>query len=160
MKGLQLTNPPVAKAEMLIRKPVDAVFEAFINPAITTKFWFTKSSGRLEPNKQIQWDWEMYNFSVQVSVEAIEQNRRILIEWTGYDKPTTVEWIFTPLADNTTFVSITNTGFSGNGDEVVEQAIGSTEGFSFLLAGLKAYLEHNIILNLVSDRFPEGLTPQ
>jgi uncharacterized protein YndB with AHSA1/START domain len=102
----------------------------------------------------------MYNFSVQVSVKAIEQNRRILIEWTGYEKPTTVEWIFTPLADNTTFVSITNTGFSGNGDEIVEQAIGSTEGFAFVLAGLKALLEHNIILNLVSDRFPEGLTPQ
>jgi uncharacterized protein YndB with AHSA1/START domain len=145
---------------MLIRKPVAEVFEAFIDPAITTKFWFTKSSGKLEPNKQIQWDWEMYNFSVQVSVKAIEQNRRILIEWTGYDKPTTVEWIFTPLTDNTTFVSITNTGFSGNGDEIVEQAIGSTEGFAFVLAGLKALLEHNIILNLVSDRFPEGPTAQ
>jgi hypothetical protein len=36
MKGLQLTNAPVAKAEMLIRKPVAEVFEAFIDPAITT----------------------------------------------------------------------------------------------------------------------------
>jgi uncharacterized protein YndB with AHSA1/START domain len=157
MKGHQLTNAPVAKAEMLIRKPVAEVFEAFIDPAVTTKFWFTKSSGRLEPNKQIQWDWEMYNFSVQVSVKAIEQNRRILIEWTAYGMPTTVEWIFTPRADNTTFVSVTNTGFSGDGDEIVKQAIGSTEGFALVLSGLKALLEHNIILNLVSDRFPEGL---
>ena len=31
-----------AKAEMLIRKPVAEVFEAFINPDITSKFWFTK----------------------------------------------------------------------------------------------------------------------
>ena len=36
----------VAKAEMLIRKPVAEVFEAFVDPAITTQFWFTKSSGR------------------------------------------------------------------------------------------------------------------
>jgi uncharacterized protein YndB with AHSA1/START domain len=157
MKGYELTQAPVAKAEMLIRKPVAEVFEAFINPAITSKFWFTKSSGRLEPDKQIQWDWEMYNASVQVHVKAVEQNRRILIEWTGYSGLTTVEWIFTPLTDDTTFVSITEAGFSGNGDEVVKQALDSTGGFTWVLAGLKALLEHNIRLNLVADRFPEGL---
>ena len=140
---------------MLIRKPVAEVFEAFVNPAITSRFWFTKSSGRLESGKQIKWDWEMYGSSAQVSVKAIEENRRILIEWSGYGTPTMVEWLFTPRVDNTTFVSITNTGFGGNEDEIVKQAISSTEGFTLVLAGLKALLEHNIILNLVSDRFPD-----
>jgi uncharacterized protein YndB with AHSA1/START domain len=157
MKSQQLTQAPVAKAEMLIRKPVAEVFEAFIDPALTSKFWFTKGSGRLEPDKQIRWDWEMYDASAQVRVKAIEQNQRILIEWSAYGPPTTVEWIFTPRADNTTFVSITNSGFSGDGDEIVKQAIDSTEGFTFVLAGLKALLEHTIRLNLVADRFPEGL---
>jgi hypothetical protein len=32
----------------------------------------------------------------------------------------------------------------------------STEGFTWTLAGLKALLEHNIRLNLVADRFPNG----
>lgn len=35
---------------MLIRKPVKEVFEAIINPEITTKFWFTGSNGRLDEN--------------------------------------------------------------------------------------------------------------
>jgi uncharacterized protein YndB with AHSA1/START domain len=158
MKSQQLTQAPLAKAEMLIRKPAAEVFEAFINPAITTKFWFTKSSGRLEPGKQIQWDWEMYNASAQVNIKAVEQNKRILIEWGSADETaTTVEWLFTPLGDNKTFVSITNCGFSGAGDEIVKQAVASTEGFTFVLAALKALLEHNIKLNLVADRFPEGL---
>lgn len=152
MKTQQLTQTPIAKAEMLIRKPITEVFEAFIDPAITTKFWFTKSSGRLESGKEIKWEWEMYNASAHVSIKAIEQNKRILIEW-----PTIVEWAFTPLSDDTTFVSITNTGFSGNGDEVVKQAIDSTEAFTLVLAGLKAFLEHSIILNLILDRFPKGL---
>ncbi len=43
MKKLFLTKEPVVKAEMLIRKPVTEVFEAFIDPTITTNFWFTKS---------------------------------------------------------------------------------------------------------------------
>lgn len=151
----QLSRSPVAKAEMLIRKPVADVFEAFVNPAVTTRFWFTKSSGRLEPGKVIRWDWEMYNASTQVRVIAIEQGRRILIEWGS--PPTTVEWVFTPRLDNTTFVSITNTGFSGDADEIVRQAIDATEAFTLVLAGLKALLEHDITLNLVSDRFPGGL---
>jgi hypothetical protein len=52
MDNLQLKQVPMAKTGMLIRKPVADVFEAFINPDITTKFWFTKSSGRLEVGKQ------------------------------------------------------------------------------------------------------------
>jgi uncharacterized protein YndB with AHSA1/START domain len=154
---LQLTRPPIAKAEMLIRKPVAEVFEAFVDPAITSKVWFSRGSGRLEPGQTVQWDWEMYDFSVQVNVNAIEPNRRILIDWGAYDTPTAVEWQFTPRPDNTTFVSVTNSGFRGDGDEVVDLAIGSTEGFSFLLAGIKALLEHNVVLNLVPDRFPDGI---
>jgi hypothetical protein len=49
---MSLDHPPFGKAEMLIRKPAAEVFEAFVNPAITSRFWFTKSSGRLEPGKQ------------------------------------------------------------------------------------------------------------
>jgi uncharacterized protein YndB with AHSA1/START domain len=157
MDNLQLTQMPVAKAEMLIRRPMTEVFEAFINPTMTTKFWFTRSSGRLEPGKQVQWDWEMYDVSSQVSVKAIEENKRILIEWSGYGTPNLVEWIFTTPSEYTTFLSITNTGFSGNGDELVNQAIGSTGGFTLVLCGLKAFLEHNILLHLVADRFPKGL---
>ncbi|MGH7884196.1 MAG: SRPBCC family protein [Thermodesulfobacteriota bacterium] len=157
---MRIENIPTAKAEMLIRKPVAEVFEAFVNPEITSKFWFTKGSGRLEEGKQIQWDWEMYNHSVKVNVKEIEKNKRISIKWGNYDELTTVEWIFTQLADNTTFVSIINTGFSGDGDEVVKQALDSTEGFTLVLAGLKALLEHNIILNLILDRFPDALVKQ
>jgi uncharacterized protein YndB with AHSA1/START domain len=153
---MRIEHTPSAKAEMLIRKPVAEVFEAVVNPDITTKFWFTKSSGKLEAGKQIQWDWEMYNASAQVSVKAVEQNKRILIEWSAYGT-TTVEWLFTPQADDTTFVSVTNAGFMGDGDEVVKNAIDSMGGFTMVLCGLKALLEHNIILNLVADRFPEGV---
>jgi uncharacterized protein YndB with AHSA1/START domain len=43
--NLHLRQAPVAKTGMLIRKPVAEVFEAFLDPDVTTKFWFTKSSG-------------------------------------------------------------------------------------------------------------------
>ena len=93
----------------------------------------------------------------QVRVKAIKEDKRILIEWGAYGTPTTVEWVSTSRPDNTTFVSVTNTGFSGDDDEVVKQALDSTEGFTLVLAGAKAFLEHNIILNLVADRFPDAI---
>jgi uncharacterized protein YndB with AHSA1/START domain len=151
----QLTPVPIVNVGMLIRRPVEEVFEAFVDPAITTKFWFTHGSGRLEPGKRIEWRWEMYDVSVQVDVKEVVPNERILIEWPSYGHGTaTVEWLFTPRPDGTTFVSVTNAGFSGTGDEIVRQALDSMGGFSLLTAGLKAYLEHGIELNLVADRFP------
>ena len=157
MDNLQLTQVPVSKTGMLIRKPVAEVFEAVMDPDITTKFWFTKSSGRLEDGKQAQWEWEMYDISIPVTVKAIEPNQRIVIAWPGYTSLTTVEWTFAPQEEGTTFVRITETGFTGDGDELVKQVANSTQGFTLVLAGLKAFLEHNIKLNLVADRFPKGI---
>jgi uncharacterized protein YndB with AHSA1/START domain len=157
MDNMQLKQVPITKTAMLIRKPVAEVFEAFVDPDITTKFWFTKSSGRLEVGKQVQWEWEMYGISIPVTAKTIEQNKRIVIEWPGYRGATTVEWTFAPQKDGTTFVSVTETGFTGDGDELVKQVTDSTQGHSLVLAGLKALLEHDVKLNLVADRYPKGI---
>jgi uncharacterized protein YndB with AHSA1/START domain len=145
-----------AKAEMLIRRPVAEVYEAFIDPQITTKVWFTKSTGRLDEHAHVRWDWEMYDASAEVDVVELAVNERIVLEWDGYGT-TTIEWTFTARDDGTTFVSIENRGFIGAPDEVAEMAVSSTEGFAFLLAGMKALLEHGVVLGLVPDRFPDGV---
>lgn len=150
-----LKHVPIAKVEMLIRKPAEEVFRAFVDPVITSKFWFTKSSGALETGKRVRWDWEMYGVSTDVDVIEMEENKRIRIEW-GSPSTTTVEWVFTPRADNETLVTVTNTGFVGDGDDIVQQAIDSTQGFTMVLCGLKALLEHNILLNLVADKAPDA----
>jgi uncharacterized protein YndB with AHSA1/START domain len=157
MNNLLLNQVPVVKTGMLIRKPVAEVFEAFVNPQVTTKFWFTKGSGRLEAGKQVTWEWEMYGISIPVTVKVIEPNKRIVVEWPGHGGPTTVEWNFISCPDGTTFVRITNSGLTGDGDSLVKQATDSTQGFSLVLAGLKAYLEQGVQLNLVADRYPKGI---
>ena len=107
------TDTPAATAAMLIRRPVGEVFQAFVDPAITSRFWFSRGSGRLEVGKQVTWEWEPYRASAQVLVRAIEPNARIVVEWSAYGTPTTVEWVFAPRPDHTTFVSITNTASAG-----------------------------------------------
>lgn len=98
----------------------------------------------------------MYGVSTRVSVKKIEPNRRIVIEWDGYSGRTTVEWKFATLDRDATFVSIAESGWSGDGDALLEYVANSTQGFTWTLAGLKALLEHNVRLNLVADRFPKG----
>jgi uncharacterized protein YndB with AHSA1/START domain len=153
---LQLTKVPTVQAGMLIRKPPHEVFQAFVDPDITTRFWFTRSSGRVEPGAKLQWDWEMYDLSNQVAVKEVEENKRIVIDWNLDEKPTNVEFRFIPWREHT-YVQITETGLSGTGDEVCTHAADSTGGFSFVLAAAKAYLEHGVVLTVVLDHIPEGL---
>ena len=145
-------NMPVVECQMMIRKPIAEVFQAFINPEITTKFWFTKSSGALEENKSITWEWEMYNVQAEVIVKEIIPNKQITIEW-GEPK-TTVVFDFTSLSDDSTYAVIKNFGFQEKGNELIEAIKNNTGGFTTVLDGLKSYLEHGIELNLVRDKFP------
>ncbi len=66
-----------------------------------------------------------------------EIGKRILIEWGNHGSMTEVEWLFTPYKDDSTYVSITNSGFAGDGDKVVSDALDSKGGFTWVLAGLK-----------------------
>lgn len=56
---------------------------------------------------------------------------------------------------SSTVVNVTESGFTGSGDELVQQVADSTDGFSLVLAGLKGFLD--LQLNLVVDRFPKGI---
>ena len=154
MEAIQ--NAASAETGMLIRRPVSEVFDAFINPAVTTKFWFTKSTGALEKNKEITWTWEMYNVSTNVIVKNITPDSRIEIEWGNGGLVTRVEWTFKKFDEHSTFVNIINDGFKGDEKSVQAKVKDSVGGFCWVLAGLKAYLEYNIQLNLVADRFPAG----
>ena len=146
-----------AEAQMLIRKSPSEVFNAFVDPSITKEFWFTHGSGKLEVDKEIVWTWEMYNFSAKVVATELTPNERIIFDWYTSEKPTRVTIDFTMLNSSATFVSIVHTGFDKTGDELIEAVKDSTGGFSLVLAGLKAYLEHGINLNLVLDKFPKEL---
>jgi uncharacterized protein YndB with AHSA1/START domain len=143
------------EAQMMIRKPVAEVFRAFTDPDITTNFWFTKSSGALEAGKSVIWEWEMYGVSVGVLVKELTPGKKISIEWG--DPATTVDFEFTELSGPSTYVVIKNYGFQLSGDELITALKDGTGGFTTLLDGLKAYLEHGIKLNLVADKFPKEL---
>lgn len=148
-------SKPIIKTQMLIRKPAHEVFDAFIDPAVTTKFWFSKSSGKLEVGKRLRWDWEMFGVGADVEAKAIEPSARILVEWP--EDGSTTEWRFDARGADATLVLITYTGFDASGDDYIAQATDNMQGYSLLLAGAKFWLEHGVAPRLVADSNPDNL---
>lgn len=152
---MKVNDAKYAEAKMLIRKPAKEVFDAFIDPLKTKNFWFTKGSNKLEANKKVTWEWEMYGVSTTVDVKEIIPDKKIVFEWD--DPPTTVEFKFEQLNYDSTYVTATESGYELTGDELLAKIKDSTGGFTTVLDGLKAYLEHDINLNLIADKFPDKI---
>jgi hypothetical protein len=62
------------------------------------------------------------------------------------------------LTDETTYVIIKNYGFKEEGDDLIQIIKDSTGGFTTVLDGMKAFLEHNLKLNLITDKFPKEVS--
>ena len=119
---------PKVEAQMLIRKPVTTVFQAFIDPELTKHFWFTKGSSKLQTGKTVTWEWEMYNISTKVIVKEILTNKKISVDWG--EPSTSVDFNFQDLGDGTTYVTIINFGFTKQGDELLQEINDTAGGFT------------------------------
>src|SRR5690606_23015676 len=102
--------------------------------------------------KTVRWEWDMYQVSAEVLTTEIIPDRLIATQWGT--PSTKVDYTFEALTNDTTYVVIKNYGFHATGRELTAQLMDSTGGFTTVLDGLKAYLEHGIRLNLVADKFP------
>lgn len=144
-------SAPIVKAEMLIRKPAAEVFNAFADPAVTTRFWFSKSSGNLEAGKRVRWDWEMYGVHDEIDVKAVEPNARIVFEWS-FPNSNMVEMTLAAHAKGT-MITVVNSRLRG--DDVIAEALDLTQGWNIVLCAAKAWLEHGIELNAIADKAPD-----
>lgn len=145
---------PIVETQMLIRKPVQTVFNAFIDPGQTVHFWFTKSSGSLQQGAKVLWQWEMYGAEALVEVVQIIPNEKIALRWR--EPQTAIDFLFTPI-DGHTLVVIKNYDLHEEGAALIETIKDLTGGFTTVLDGAKAWLEHGIDLNLTGDKFPARL---
>jgi len=143
---------------LLIRKPVADVFEAVVNPSITTRFWFSDSTGRLEEGKVVKWTWGWFGFSMPIVCIQLETNKRVVHSWgTPSGAKVEAEWSFEPVESIGTFVRVRVAGLRASDltpasiSVLTSDVQDQTQGFALVLAGMKAWLEHGVQLNLVED---------
>jgi uncharacterized protein YndB with AHSA1/START domain len=143
------------EVQLLIRKSPKVVFKAFVDPKITTQFWFTKASGKLEKGKTVIWEWEMYGVKDEVKVLEIHPDKKITIVWG--DPKSKVDFLFEELKKNQTLVRIVCYDFEHKKKDLLPTMLDYMGGFTSVLDGLKACLEHKLNLNLTRDKYPDKL---
>ncbi len=142
-----------ASQQLVIRRPAAEVFRAFADPEVTTNFWFNRASGPLAVGARVTWHFDAHGLSADVRVLEFEPDERIVFEWGADGKFTTVEFMFQPRQEDRTRMQVVNTGFKGDAEAIIAQALDSTGGFSLVLAAAKAWLEYGVELRVVEDKF-------
>src|SRR5688572_27881645 len=112
----------LAKATMLIRRPVAEVFDAFVDPDQITKFWLEATTGPLAPNARVTWRFMVPGATEVVTVTAFESGRHIAFDWSD---GVHVSLRFEEHRGTATRVAVEVTGFQT--DRGVDPVVNATE---------------------------------
>jgi uncharacterized protein YndB with AHSA1/START domain len=139
--------PAIARAEMLIRSPGSAVFEAFVQPALLKKFWLKRASGRLTQGARVHWEFRVPGATETVEVTRLVQGKHISFIWSD---GIAVSLEFREKGRSSTVVRVVAKGFKGR--DAASAAVSKTEGFAIVLCDLKSLLETGKSGGMVRDK--------
>ncbi|GAA3858900.1 SRPBCC family protein [Streptomyces sedi] len=135
-----------------IARPRADVYEAVADPAQLSRYFTTGGArGRLEAGAEVTWDFADFPGAFPVTVVEADPPRRLVIEWdaeaaTAEKGTTRVVFEFEPIDSGArTLVTITETSWRPTPDGA-RSAFGNCEGWTGMLAALKAWTEHGINL--------------
>lgn len=134
------------KTAIQIRKPVEQVFEAVIDPEKMSNYFISNGSGRMEEGQEISWKFPEFEEEAVIQVVEVTQHEYVSFQWQGAaGKSLLVEMTFLELPGDSTLLRITE------GEMIPDEGgikwLGqNTEGWANFLACLKAYLEYGINL--------------
>lgn len=135
-----------------IAKSVKQVYEAVADPEQLSYYFTTGGAqGRMETGETVVWDFLDFPGEFPVKVLEADPYNRIVFQWEGResaaaDSLNTVTFEFSSVDDSTrTKVDITESGWRASGAGI-QAAFGNCEGWTGMLAAMKAWLEHGINL--------------
>lgn len=135
-----------------IARPCAEVYEAVADPEQLSRYFTTGGArGRLEPGTEVTWDFHDFPGAFPVTVVEAEPPRRIVIEWEGVEAAsesgtTRTTFEFEPIdGDTRTLVTITEASWKPT-PAGAKSAFDNCEGWSSMLAAMKAWVEHGINL--------------
>lgn len=135
-----------------VSRPVAEVYEAVADPAQLSRYFATGGArGRLEAGGDATWDFADFPGRFPVTVVESDAPRRIVVEWEGEhvvatSGTTRTVFEFEPIDDGArTLVTITESSWKATA-EGSAAAFGNCEGWTGMLAALKAWVEHGINL--------------
>ncbi|MBV7408619.1 SRPBCC domain-containing protein [Maritimibacter sp. DP1N21-5] len=144
---------PKVKAATLIHGAPTVVYEAFTDPEQLTRFWFPVISGPLEAGAEVTFALgeEPDAMCIDVKVDEARPGEVLSFDWGPEDHPTRVTFRFTEKGP-TTELSVTETGHSAGEEENIAAWLDSQGGFNQLVIAAKAWVEHGVSVQIVTDR--------
>ncbi|MDP3176121.1 MAG: SRPBCC domain-containing protein [Phenylobacterium sp.] len=127
---------PRARVTMLIKAPAQAVFGAFIDPAVLAKFWLSSASAPLSVGEPVEWRFMVDGATARPVATRLVVDEHIAWRWSDG----TVQIDLAPF-DGGTAITVINEGFPGDQNAQMEAALDATEGFCIVLCDLKTLLE-------------------
>ena len=135
-----------------IARPIAEVFEAIADPEQLSRYFTTGGArGRLEPGADVTWDFADFPGRFPVTVLEADPPRRLVVAWGGTETvddagTTRTTFELEPIDDDArTLVTITESAWRAT-PAGARAAFGNCEGWTSMLAALKAWLEHGVVL--------------
>jgi uncharacterized protein YndB with AHSA1/START domain len=125
-----------------IFKPVNEVFESFVDPSKIGKFWFSSSSERWEQGKTITLKYDEYNAQGDIKIMEIEENKKIVFRWGDNSEGHVVTITLNELNNSSTIIEVKEEGFNEIDDNLISDLLDNKEGWVYMLTCLKGYLEY------------------
>lgn len=132
----------------IIDKPRDAVFEAVADPDKLSAYFTTGGAkGRMDRGATVTWEFADFPGPFEVNVLRAEAPELIEFDWpsplgTGMNR---VTFRFQAMAGDRTKVEVTETGWPETA-EGLQAAFGNCMGWSQMLAAMKAWADHGVVL--------------
>lgn len=137
-------NHHIVKISQLINcQPSDA-FDAFVEPDKLTQFWLASASGPLSDGARVTWQFMVPGAVDTLTVDSFERANLLEFTWSSGAK-TRLE--FSQHAPDQTKVSVF--AHVSSDADLMDQVVGTTEGFTIVLCDLKTFLESGRSANLV-----------
>lgn len=136
----------IAKASLPIRRPPAQVFNAFVDPAILTRFWLQAASAPLSAGAVVEWHFMVPGAKDTVTVMDFQPGRRLVLRWSD---GSSVALDFTEFNPGETLLSVETSAFEPADADTL---VGTTEGFCLVLCDLKTLLESGRSAHLVKDK--------
>lgn len=152
-----VVNELQISVSLQIQKPANEVFDAIVDPTQMVNYFISQSSGRMEENRSLVWQFPEFAGEVPIRVGKIEKDNYISYYWDSDEKEVLVEMELTSPNENATLVQISEKSRK-NDESGLAWLKRNTEGWANFLACLKAYLEFGINLrkggfDFMSDKY-------
>jgi len=139
---MQTKISPTVTKQLLIRRPVEEVFQSMMDAKQISRLWLANAHGPLQEGEDYTWMWPELEESLTIRIIKIIPNQLISTLWQ--DTQLTIDYEFVEVTPETTYVTFTAYNFKEIGENLVRAITAQDSMLRIALHELELYLTQSI----------------